>query len=386
MKRINRAGRMGGFLLLWSSQAVSALGTAMTEYALIVWAYGQNGTASDVARLTLCTFLPTILFRFAGGAIADRLDKKRIMLIADAFAACGTCAILLLDRAGLLRMWQLYLINILLSMMNAVQVPASFVATSLLVPKESYAKAGGLQGISDAAVSILAPALGAVLLSLGGLKAVLLCDLCTFFLAFLVLLLLIRIPEAERTEHEREGSLWKTLTEGFRFLKEDRVLMNLILFLTVMNFLAKIGSDGMIAPFVLGKTGDDQQVLGAVQSSVAFGLLAGSLLVTKMKPVKDRLRMIFLTTATVFTGDLFLSFTDRAWVWCTVSFGVYALAAVMNANLTVWVRERVPVSMQGRAFSAKDTLQNCSIPLGLFLGACSRTMCSSPICEGIGEY
>ena len=157
----------------------------MTEYALIVWVYRQEGTALSISLLTLCSFAPTILFRFAAGAIADRWDKKRVMLAADLLAACGTLSVCLLYSFSAVRVWHLYLINMLLSFMNAFQEPAAFVATSLLVPKEHYARASGLQGFSGAAVSILAPALGAVPLALGGLKVVLICELCSFFAAFI---------------------------------------------------------------------------------------------------------------------------------------------------------------------------------------------------------
>ena len=144
MKKSNSMKGLGSFLLLWGSQAVSSLGTAMTEYALIVWVYRQEGTASSITMLTLCSFAPTILFRFVAGAIADRRDKKRIMLSADLFAACGTLSVCLLYAFSALRVWHLYLINILLSFMNAFQEPAAFVATSLLVPKDQYARASGL--------------------------------------------------------------------------------------------------------------------------------------------------------------------------------------------------------------------------------------------------
>ncbi len=367
-KTLSVLKELKSFLLLWGSQALSSLGTAMTEYALVVWAYGKEGTASSIALLTLCTFLPTIFFRFIAGAIADRWDKKRIMLISDLFAACGTLSVFLLYSFSALKIWHLYLINVLLSFMNAFQVPASFVATSLLVPKEHYSRASGLQGISGAVVSILSPALGASLLAFGGLKVVLLCDLASFFVALCVLLLFIRIPKIEGQAEPEKEPFWKAATQGLRYLREHSVLLRLILFMTCVNFLAKLSNDGMIAPFVLSRTGDNQQVLGAVQSAVAFGLLAGSLLVTWMKPVKRKLPLIFWTTAVVFSGNLFQSLSLQPWVWCVSAFITYATAAVMNANWTVYMREHVPLEMQGRVFSAEDTLKNCSIPLGLFLG------------------
>ena len=154
-----------GFLLLWGSQTVSELGTAMTDYALIVWVYGQSGTASSVTLMTLCAFMPTILFRFIAGAITDRWDKKKIMLIADLAAACGTATVLILYSLSALRIWHLYVVNILLSFMNAFQAPASFVATTLLTPEKHYSKVSGLQGFSGAAISILAPALGSLTLA-----------------------------------------------------------------------------------------------------------------------------------------------------------------------------------------------------------------------------
>ena len=120
MKVFTTIKELRKYLLLWGSQTVSALGTAMTEYALVIWVYEKEGTASSVTLLTICIFLPTILFRFVGGALADRWDRKRIMLIADLFAACGTAAVFALHALSALRVWNLCLINALLSFMNAV--------------------------------------------------------------------------------------------------------------------------------------------------------------------------------------------------------------------------------------------------------------------------
>ena len=355
------------FLLLWGSQTVSQLGTAMTDYSVIIWVYSQRGTASSVTLLTVCTFLPTIFFRFLAGSIVDRQNKKQIMLIADLLAACGTLAVFALHSAEALQIWHLYVINFLLSLMNAFQEPASFVAVSLLVPKEHYARAGGLQGFSGAAVSILAPALGALLLASGGLDLVLMIDLATFAVAFLVLLFLIRIPEPERQATEEE-SFSKTCLAGIRYLKDHTAILRITLFLAVINFLAKLGNDGMLSPFILGRTGNNQSVLGMVESFTALGVLAGSVLVTMMKPARRRARLIFMTTGFVFAGNMIQSLTSHPWLWYATAFGSYLLAAVMNVNMDILMREKVPMEMQGRVLSAKSTLQNFTIPPALLLG------------------
>jgi len=359
--------QLHSFLLLWGSQTVSQLGTAMTDYAVIIWVYSRKGTASSVTLLTVCTFLPTIFFRFLAGSMVDRQNKKRIMLIADLLAACGTLAVFVLHSADVLQIWHLYVINFLLSLMNAFQEPASFVAVSLLVPKEYYARAGGLQGFSGAAVSILAPALGALLLAGGGLDLVLIVDLLTFAVAFLVLLFLIRIPEGERQKMEEEP-FSKTCLAGIRYLKEHTAILRFTLFLAVINFLAKLGNDGMLSPFILGRTGNNQSVLGMVESFTALGVLAGSLLATLMKPAKKRILLIFVATGLVFSGNIIQSLTSRPWLWCAAAFGGYLMAAIMNVNEGALMREKVPLEMQGRVFSAKSTLQNFTIPPALLLG------------------
>ncbi len=126
MFNIHTIKDLKAFLILWSSQTVSELGTAMTDYALIIWVYEQKGTASSVPLLTLCIFLPTIFFRFIAGTVADRQNKKLVMLIADLVAASGTLIIFILYSVSSLAVWHLYLINTLMSLMNSFQLPASF--------------------------------------------------------------------------------------------------------------------------------------------------------------------------------------------------------------------------------------------------------------------
>lgn len=369
MKKHNILSELREFLILWSSQAVSTLGTAMTNYALIVWVYGQKGTASSITLLSVCSFLPSILFCFIAGTIADRWDKKKIMLIADLIAALGTVTVLTLYTISALQIWHLYIINFLLSFMNAFQNPASYVATSLLVPKKHYVRASGLQAFSGSIITILAPALGSALLAFGGLKAVLILDLASFGVAFSTLLFFIRIPAIVQESKEVQESFIKSCMSGIDFLKEHSALLRIILFFAFINFIAKMGGYGMMPALVLSRTGSNQVALGMVEAAVGIGTLFGSIFVTLMKPAKSRVKVIFLACGISFLiGDVGQGLTRTLPLWIAAAFASNVPMAFLNANLTAIMRTNVPIEMQGRVFSARDTIQFSTIPVGLFLG------------------
>ena len=94
------------FLLLFTTQALSSLGSAMTSYALVIWAYQQSGSALSTALLTVSSYAPYVVFSLFCGALVDRLDTRRTMLVSDALAACTTVAALVLLL--LLYLWLLF--------------------------------------------------------------------------------------------------------------------------------------------------------------------------------------------------------------------------------------------------------------------------------------
>ncbi|MBP3428368.1 MAG: MFS transporter [Clostridia bacterium] len=380
MKKNSPAASLRPFLMLWASQGVSSMGTEMTNYALVIWVYSQNGTASSLSLLTLCSFLPTILFRFIAGALADRWNKKRIMLLSDLLAACGTLTVFALYSSSALTVIHLYAINTLLSLMNAFQVPAAYVATSLLVPEEHYIRAGGLQTVSGALISILSPVLGAVVLAWGGISAVLAIDLVTFAVAFLTLLF-IRIPKIEKKQELRESFLQTSLS-GLRYLKEHPHLLHLIVYIAAVNFLAKLGPDGLMSAFILSRSSGNQAALSVVQSAVALGLLTGGTLTSFAKQSQNPVRMILMMCCLIFTAGIGLSLSRNTIGWCVTAFLQYTFAAVMNIHWGALMRSEVPLEMQGRVFSARDTLQNCTIPLGLYLGGVLADHVFEPLMSG----
>ncbi len=369
MKNTTIFSDLRDFLILWGSQSVSTLGTAMTNFSLIVWVYGQKGTASSMTLLSVFSFLPSILFCFIAGTIADRWDKKRIMLTTDLIAAIGTVIVLVLYLTSTLQIWHLYIINFLLSFMNAFQNPASYVATSLLVPREHYVKVSGLHALSSSIVTILAPALGSAVLAFGGLEAVLMIDLATFSVAFLILLFFIKIPKITCKVEKEKETFVRSCMSGINFLRKHSALLPIILFFAFINLIAKMGGYGMLPALVLGRTGNDQVTLGMVEAAVGIGTFIGSIFVTLMKPAQNRVNVIFFACGISFLlGDVGQSLTHTLPLWIATAFTSNVPMAFLNANLTAVMRINVPIEMQGRVFSARDTIQYSTIPAGLFLG------------------
>ena len=131
------------YIILWLSQSVSGLGSSMTGFALVLWAYGQSHSAMSVSLMSFCNYVPYVFLSLFVGSFIDRHKKKTIMLVSDSIAAAGSLAVLAFLFMGCLEVWNIYAINVVVGITNAFQQPASAVATGRLVPKEKISNVSG---------------------------------------------------------------------------------------------------------------------------------------------------------------------------------------------------------------------------------------------------
>jgi MFS family permease len=132
------------FLLIWFGQFVSRTGTALTRFALLIWAFEQTGGATALALLGFFAFLPALLVNPLAGVLVDRLDRRICLILADLGAGLVTVALLALYQADALRLWHLYLAQFLAGTCDAIQLPAYAAATTLLLPKRHYGRGAGI--------------------------------------------------------------------------------------------------------------------------------------------------------------------------------------------------------------------------------------------------
>lgn len=357
------------FIILWISQSISELGSAMTSYALVLWAYLQKGTAMSTASMAFFSYLPYVLISFAAGTLADRWKKKNIMLVCDTIAAAGSGMILLLLSTGSLQLWHLYLINLLIGCMNAFQQPASMVAVTLLTPKKYYSNVSGMQALSASCVSILQPALATAVMAFGGLRAVLAVDLISFAAAFLTLAFLIPIPEIRTAAKAKKEGFWQNSLEGIRYLRQRRGIWKMILFFALVNLLASMGGNALMPALILSRTSNNTKILGTVSACLGFGTLCGGLLATFAKLRGSRRKTIFLSCGLSFLAcDVLWAVGRTQTIWAFAAFlGNFPLP-LLNAGMSSVMREQIPVDMQGRIFSTQATFQFFTIPAGYLLG------------------
>lgn len=353
------------FLVLWSTQGISQLGSSITAFALTLWLYENTGSALSTAALAICTYVPYVLMSIFAGALTDRFDKKKTMLVCDVFAAMCTVIVFVLFQTDSLMVWHLYALNAVSGLMNTVQQPASEVAMTLIIPEKHYQKTSGLCSLSRSLISILNPLIATALYSFTGLNGVIAVDLGSFLIAFLALLFFIKIPEHQSAKSESVLNLAK---EGLVFLKKNPMIMTLILFMAGVNLVAS-AFDATLPGYVLPNPKGGSEILGIVTSCAGVAMVAGSLLVSVLPEPRDRVRVIYLTMLfSLGTENFLLAFSREPVLWCIGQVIGWFLVPIMSTNLEVILRTSIPVELQGRVFACRNTLQYFTIPIGLFFG------------------
>jgi DHA3 family macrolide efflux protein-like MFS transporter len=354
------------FLLLFTTQALSSLGSAMTSYALVIWAYQQSGSALSTALLTVSSYAPYVVFSLFCGALVDRLDTRRTMLVSDALAACTTVAALVLLQTGRLQITHLYLLNALNGLMNTLQQPASEAATTALLPKSQYQRVGGLRYLSSSLSGLLTPVLAMALMTLGGLRAVMFADLATFAVAFMALLCFVHIPKRQ-TGNQHESFLDST-RQGLRFFRQAPGLLTLVLYLAAINLVSSM-YEAALPSLLLSRSWGGENAMGIFSTVTALATLIGSLLAILLPAPKSRVRVVCgCLLVSMGTENFLLAFGQNLPTWCVGAALGWLLIPVMSANLDALMRLNIPEGMQGRVYAVRNALQFFTIPVGYTLG------------------
>jgi MFS family permease len=254
------------FTIIWFGQIVSLLGTDMTRFALMIWAYRQTGAATPLALLGFFAWLPYVLVSPIAGVWVDRLDRRCILILADLGSGLLTAFVLGMYLSGQLAVWHMYVLEALTSICDAFQYPAYGASVSLLLDKQQYARANGMRSLAYNGTQIAAPVLGGALLPFLGIGGVLVIDIITFGVAMLTLAL-VRIPSPRSAQTVEAGEPFaKQASFGFHYIFARPGLTGLMCIFMGIEFFAALTYFSVMSALILARSGGNAVAPGMVQA------------------------------------------------------------------------------------------------------------------------
>ncbi|MFB9449218.1 major facilitator transporter [Dactylosporangium vinaceum] len=370
------------FNVLWAGQVVSLVGSSVTAFGVGIWVYASTGSPTAYTLLVLAVSLPGIVLLPMAGALVDRWDRRRAMLLSDAGTALVTLAALILLATGVFALWQLYVMAVLLSVFKAIQWPAFSALVSEIVPREQLGRANGRIGLAEAVGEVLGAVLAGSLYAVLSLRGLLLIDVLTFTAALGTMLWSLRRlpPRPPRAGAAREP-LGGELSAGWRFIRARPGLSGLLTFFAVHNFGMQLVIV-LVPPLVLTLSGP--AAYGIVEAVGWAGMVLVGALISVTRQPRRRVRAILVVGGVHAVLVAAMGLTHSVWAVAAGMFAILGGWAVTNAvTATLW-QLKTPLDVQGRVFAVRRMLAWSAQPLAYAVAGPVAQYAAAPLVDAGG--
>jgi MFS transporter, DHA3 family, macrolide efflux protein len=362
------------FWSIWFGQALSLVGSALTQFVLLWWITSTTGSATALATAGIAALLPQAILGPIGGVIADRLPRRLIMIVADSITAACMLVLVVLFATGSIQLWHVYTLMFIRSSMQAFQGPAASSSTANLVPTDWLPRVAGLNQSLSGIMTIAAAPLGALALAWLPLQGALMIDVVTAVLG-ITPLLFYAIPQPRETQN-KTSSVLADFREGVRFVVKDRGLLSLygLLGLVVLTIMPTFTlTPLLVKQHFSGGAGE----VALMEGISGVGMILGGLFITAFPPRRPIVTLLVFFAVSCGTVALTaLSNGNALWlavIWWTVSGISFSVG---NAPMMSVLQTVVPNHMQGRTLSLMSTVMGLAGPVGLLV--------AGPLGEAIG--
>lgn len=350
--RKGMVSKMKKFSIIWAGELISNIGSGMTAFALSVYVYRLTESVSFVSLVTLLAYLPTILLSPVGGVLADRYDRRFLMILGDLCSGLGLLYILISIQSGS-RSIAPILIGVTVNAVFIALLEPSYKATVTdLLTEEEYAKASGMVQIAGNARYLISPAVAGILLGLADIRLILLIDIGTFFLTVSTVAAVRKTLRKPLTREKTKGMI-RELKEGFLLIVRDGGIMALVAIMALICFF--VGFVQILTPPMLLAISDAKTV-GILASVSAVGLLISSVIIGLSGIKKRQADVLFLSAA---AGGAFMALTGVSinLIFAgTALFLFFFSIPFINTCADVLLRVSIPHELQGRVWGMVSLL------------------------------
>ena len=333
------------FLFLWMGELISSMGGGLTSFGLAVYVFNETGSAASMAVVSLLAFLPTLILSVPAGVLADRYDRRMLMMIGDGFSGIGVLYILICMCSGHASLMQICIGVSISSIFSALLEPSYRATITEILTKEEYSKASGMVSLAGSARYLVSPVMAGMLLAVSDIKLLLVIDICTFFITVSMTGIVKRGVVTRRII--KQETFLSSFKEGWKVIAEKRGIIVLIMVSSIMTcFMGtfQILAEPMILDFTNGTT------LGIMETICASGMLVSSLLLG-VKGIKTGYVKV-LSVSLAFAGITMAIFgiKQNIYLMCVTGFLFFAMLPFANNCLDYLTRINIPDEKQGRAW------------------------------------
>lgn len=333
------------FMLLWAGELISAIGSGLTSFGLSIYVFGLFHSAGSMVLVTLSAFLPTLLLSVPAGVLADRYDRRVLMMLGDGCSALGILYILFCLMQGEPALWQICTGVLVSSVFSALLEPAYRATVTDLLTKAEYSRASGLVSIAGSAGYLISPVLAAAMLTVGDVKLLLLIDVCTFFPTVLAAAAVRK--SIARSAPEARQTFGESVRRGWQAIAGHRGLLVLVLISALITY--SMGTIQVLAqPLILDSA--DSTTLGISETVCAVGMLASSVLLGIRGISRGYVRGLVLSLLLAGACMIGFGLWENIYLICLFGFSFFAMLPVAQNCLDCLVRLNIPDRLQGRAW------------------------------------
>ena len=333
------------FLLLWAGEFVSSIGGGLTSFGLGVYVFEQTGSATDMALVTLLALLPTLLLSVPAGVLADRYDRRLLMMLGDGCSAVGILFILFCMLRGGASLTEICIGVTVSAVFSSLLEPSYRATVTDLLDEEEYSRASGMVSIAGSARYLISPILAGVLLTVSDIRLLLILDICTFFLT-VICIGVVRKGLTEKTTEEKEP-FFKALRMGWQAVTEKRGVFLLILLSSVMTCF--MGAFQILAePLILDF--ENSITLGIGETVCASGMLVSSVVLGVKGIKKGYLKILSVSLTIAGIAMIIFGLKENIYLICAAGFLFFAMLPFANNCLDFLIRTNIADELQGRAW------------------------------------
>ncbi|MDD3413906.1 MAG: MFS transporter [Lachnospiraceae bacterium] len=355
------------FVIIWTGQAISIFTSSIIHMAIIWYLTDKTKSATILSLATLAGFLPQAVLGPFIGVLIDRYDRKKIMILADLSIAFVTLLLAIVSWFATLPIWLIMMVLFLRSIGTAFHEPSLQAVTPIIVPKEYLTNCAGYTQAMESVSFLLSPAVAAILYSKLNISLILLTDIVGAAIAVLTILI-IKIPQISRTDHEVAPNLLREAKEGFRALRQEKGMMSLMMIgsLYAMIYFPIGTLYPLICMSYFGGTFKDSSIVEIVFSA---GTLLGAIVLGKWGKRMNKIYAIIFSIAGMGVGLIITGILqpDQFRVFIILAGFMGITIPFYYGVLTAIYQLKINEEYLGRVLSLSTSLSMIAMPLGLIL-------------------